>query len=442
LFNLEESSFPFAVCNSGNDKPVTRPIDVHKWSISPKVDDACKVICNEIVLRGDSINKERRRHLKCIILDLFIAHKDNPFYYVAYSRDKGCYAKGSRLNAIHFKYAPTIFIVDVLSSLGYCEGLRGFKDHRTGVGRQSCIKATSKLISLIMGKSIIKKDVFRRNPPVVLRGMPDNNGDKPELQVPDNAEVRGIVKRLERINAVLSSAEVGLNLDLEQASAMLQAMNRTALDTSRNKLHRVFNEGRFDRGGRFYGHWIQGIPREYRRHVVINGEAATEYDFSSHHIRLLYLLSGKTPPDGDLYYVDDQTPEWNKANRQLLKDIILVAINSKDDLETLKAVREKYRKEYGVCLYLDEIEGPMDSILQKHFPIAKFFNSGVGLELQSVDSKIAEDVLLELANQKIPCVPLHDSFVVPRSFADQLTRAMNGAIVKRFGVQAAFDRKF
>ena len=39
--------------------------------------------------------------------------------------------------------------------------------------------------------------------------------------------------------------------------------------------------------------------------------------------------------------------------------------------------------------------------------------SEAGLESQKVDSDVAEQVMLELINEGIPVLPIHDSFIVP-----------------------------
>jgi hypothetical protein len=44
--------------------------------------------------------------------------------------------------------------------------------------------------------------------------------------------------------------------------------------------------------------------------------------------------------------------------------------------------------------------------------IASHFGTGIGLRLQRVDSDIAEQVMLHFADQGIPCLGVHDSFIV------------------------------
>lgn len=50
---------------------------------------------------------------------------------------------------------------------------------------------------------------------------------------------------------------------------------------------------------------------------------------------------------------------------------------------------------------------------------------GVGLQLQYLDSQIAEYVMLDLLKEGITCLPVHDSFIVDRRFVNKLQDAMN-----------------
>jgi sugar lactone lactonase YvrE len=89
------------------------------------------------------------------------------------------------------------------------------------------------------------------------------------------------------LNAVL--AEHSLRLDVSDDEfrkiqlRLRNDKNRRLIEFADRSLHRVFNDGVFDKGGRFYGGWWQGIPREYRRSIIINGEPAVEADYSAIH---------------------------------------------------------------------------------------------------------------------------------------------------------------
>jgi len=58
------------------------------------------------------------------------------------------------------------------------------------------------------------------------------------------------------------------------------------------KLYRVFNNGNFNYGGRFYGAEYQQLSGKERRSMLINGSKVVEADYSAFHIRMIYHLVG------------------------------------------------------------------------------------------------------------------------------------------------------
>ena len=64
------------------------------------------------------------------------------------------------------------------------------------------------------------------------------------------------------------------------------------VEMTRVRLHRVFNNGSFEQGGRFYGGWWQAIPSRYRRYITINEYATREFDYSNLHAAMLYARVG------------------------------------------------------------------------------------------------------------------------------------------------------
>lgn len=70
---------------------------------------------------------------------------------------------------------------------------------------------------------------------------------------------------------------------------------RIELTLAQEQLHRVFNDGSFRCGGRFYGALHQGISSELRQCIRINGSPVTELDYSGFHLTMLYHMKGLSP---------------------------------------------------------------------------------------------------------------------------------------------------
>ncbi|TPL51612.1 hypothetical protein [Mesorhizobium sp. B2-4-6] len=188
---------------------------------------------------------------------------------------------------------------------------------------------------------------------------------------------------------------------------------------SANSLYRVFNDGSFDHGGRFYGGWWQNVPKEYRRFITINGVPTVEIDFSSMQPAMLYAKIGQQI-EGDAYAIDGFPSEL----RPLVKTATLKMINAPGRIQapSRPALPE------GISW-----KGLQQAILDKHEPIAEYFRSGEGIRLQRLDSDIAENVIMRMMNRGIPVLPIHDSFIVATEYGDELSGVMLDAYRERMG---------
>jgi hypothetical protein len=125
-------------------------------------------------------------------------------------------------------------------------------------------------------------------------------------------------KNIQGINEKLSRTLINLDVtDDEYADIVSRNRkdpNKGSLDFSNRNLRRVFNNGSWEDGGRFYGGWWQAIPKKYRRHIQIEGKQTVEWDYSSIHPTILYAMEGHPAPS-DAYDI----PEWDSEHRDLIK---------------------------------------------------------------------------------------------------------------------------
>ena len=66
--------------------------------------------------------------------------------------------------------------------------------------------------------------------------------------------------------------------------------NKSPIDFSKRILTRIFSNGRFDHGGRFYRAWWHNVPSEYRQFITIDSKKTQEYDFSQLGPNMIYSL--------------------------------------------------------------------------------------------------------------------------------------------------------
>jgi hypothetical protein len=200
----------------------------------------------------------------------------------------------------------------------------------------------------------------------------------------------------------------------------------------RGQLHRVFNNQSWSQGGRFYsGGSFQQLSEKDRAKLTINTLPVTELDYSAYHLNMIYNLTGNQFDDDPYTSVNN-----NPKVRPILKLVCLIAINSKNKSQALRALREEIRKnpelEKLKRLYeLDEKE-----LLRKfesvHFRISNYFFSNCGIRLQFLDSEVAETILKYFTSRDIPCLPVHDSFLVPIKYKDELECVMREVYKSKF----------
>lgn len=201
-------------------------------------------------------------------------------------------------------------------------------------------------------------------------------------------------------------------------------------------LHRVFNKSKFTLGGRFYGAYHETIPKKFRRHIKIDGQDTVEWDYKAHHLRMPYHLLGIDYQD-DPYMVlatDDN-------ERKIYKKLCLIAINAENETKAIQGFREKALEEgFDIALTNETIRSLLDWLKIVHHPIAEYIHSKKGLKLQYLDSQITEAILMSLTKQGIPCLPVHDSYIVPGQYEEQLQETMMNEYKKLMGFEPVIER--
>ena len=203
--------------------------------------------------------------------------------------------------------------------------------------------------------------------------------------------------------------------------------------------HRVFNNSSFKNGGRFYGASHLDIPSHMRGFIRINGEPVVELDYDALHVVMLYHLRGI---DIDLAQ-DPYDMIAGPENRSIKKIALLTAINAPTEAKAIKGIRKTLLDD-GIT---DDIL--TDKSLRKliaraklaHTDIADDIASGKGIELQNIDSRIADAILTNLMALNIPALPVHDSFVVPQQYEGLLRQQMEDEYKKILGFKPGVSKK-
>ena len=198
-----------------------------------------------------------------------------------------------------------------------------------------------------------------------------------------------------------------------------------AADSSGNttKLHYGFDERRifltrifaetWERGGRLYGGFWQGMPKSFRSQLLVDGQPTVELDYSRLHPRMLYNREGLDFADA----FDPYTVPGFDVPPNVAKETFNRLLNGKRKITFRDEDKVHFSDKYAFNAYRDA----MIAHLQ---PIAHKFQNDEGARLQKVDSELALNVLSRCMDEGIAVYPVHDSFIVTEDNKELLTTIM------------------
>jgi len=415
-----------------------RPLDVHTWSDHPEVN----VFVNEIYSQLSSIQGNERinkKLLKVVLLDLYVAWCTDPELMIMFSRDNNAYKAKSRYNEINIG-KNVIGVVDNLVNEGIIEEKRGFNDHLRGIGFQSRLWASTSL------KKKFKSARFHQfqfcdhqgRESIVLR---DKNKEAVE-DYQDNAITNFSRSLLSDYNALLANTHIDI-LDLDKPvieSGSGSKTMRLAITQQDKFVRRIFNNSRWDQGGRFYGGWWQRCPKSYREKIVFDGVASAEIDFSGIHIIILYAqesINYWEKMNKDPYIIDDKTDIDPAIDiRNAAKLLLLTALNAETPEKAFSAFRQQAASgSPEKRLTNEQLNSMLKQLKREHEPIAHKLASGAGIELMFVDSQITERLIERFTRHyQCPILTIHDSYRVPFGYDRILRKEMQAAFEAVTGV--------
>lgn len=359
--------------------------------------------------------------IEAMLIGLYACAKANPTMFLVYSRNANDFDHGRYSNAL-VTLTVVRTVADFLNLAGLTEGAPGYFDRSPnpfggpgGRGRRTRVRATLRLVALLedAGMSVDGIGQLATSESIRLKASAPAIGQtKPLIDYLDTKQTNGLRESLADLNALIAATRIDLDMvdhqDLEAVPDDADAEDRSdANDRSARQLYRVFNNSSFEEGGRFYGGWWQALSKADRQRLLIEGEPTVELDFKSMHARLCYQFEGiPLAPEVDPYCI----PGLPHAPRWLVKAAVNRLLNAAPG-KTPKApegASEGLPPGMTWRRLLAHVEA-------HHRPIASWFRSGRGMRLQYLDSAIAETVLRYLTLRRVPCLPVHDSFIVPES---------------------------
>lgn len=416
----------------------SRPLDVHRWSSYPQVIQAV----NQLTTEFGFTDTRYKTCLRMLLMDLYHCWRMDPTQFVAYNRGRDAYAGGRRYNRLFIKYRVLINSIRAMITAGYIENHPGTYFYSVFTneyqGKISRMRATPMLLRLIVRHRINRKMIGREPDEEVikLRGLSFEEIDGKETKVKFPLEyddepdyITNSRVSIKAYNALLARTYIDIDDEYLTVEELVK-LRGYSLDLSRKFVHRVFNNGAWDQGGRYYGSWWLECPKLLRKHITINGNPTVELDYTGIHIHLLYAIekinyaaTGEDPYELEGFPI-----------REANKFIMLIAVNAENEEDCIKGVWKRIvdkrkTQEYGIQNH-QQIRDILHALKAKHSKIADHIASGYGVRLQFIDSCIAEQIVNFFTQRNIPILTVHDSFICSQLDEQTLLDQMRIAYTK------------
>jgi hypothetical protein len=369
--------------------------------------------------------EDQERHLRmCAALVLDLTHREisEPGEWLFVSMQNDQY--GTKNRAAWFLTERFPVLIKVLKQdralIDYVQGERG----AFGTGQRTKIRAGSGLRELIGNEGVALWDIGRdpalRGDPIVLKGH-KVAGKARKIPFKDDESIRAMRAQVEEINAWIADAD--LWWDGDEAEDKVDLGNRF--------LRRIFNNGSFEEGGRFFGGFWQKTKSALRLERILLGEEAESMvalDFGQMAVRTAYSMVPAQPPSGDLYAVPGLENFRDEVKR------ILNALLAADEIPERfpQGSRGRIPKNRAFSDVYDRIA--------KHHPeLVRLFGSRLSLKFMRIESELLIDILLRLKRLGVVALPIHDCLLVAESKAAIAKEVMEAACWDRLKVEGRVE---
>ena len=217
--------------------------------------------------RGKRPKEPKKQQFKVLLLDLYVAWKEDPDLLIGVSLRKGSYKAGSRYNKLHKGEA----IIDVILHLEEI-GLIGILKGTESAKRSTRIWPTQKLVELFKSSNL---NLLTINPHKDKEVIVLNDTDSKAIEYKDEdyAEIPRMRTEMQKYNELLRRSFIDIG-DLEEPIYKTMVWNtlkqshveRTVRIDHMNKfVRRIFYRGNWQYGGRLHGGFWQQIGEDIRK---------------------------------------------------------------------------------------------------------------------------------------------------------------------------------
>ena len=354
---------------------------------------------------------ERFLHsIEVILTDIWLGKFIDNDYECRINKNVNWYSQNQRYRDPKITARQHLAVFEGFLSLGLIQITKdGYLDRDKNKGELTKYQARNELLDMlseIEGNPFIhiKPNLEAEN--IFLRHKV--NGETKLKEYDDDIKTNQMRNNLVKINKCLIRHWCDIDiLDtqyVELQKQLLMDEEKQPIDFSKRIVHRIFVNGSFEQGGRFFRGWWQNVPKDYRKHISIDRKPTCEFDYSQLNPNMIYKLESKDIGETDAY---DRVFEGNH------RDIVKKAFNAMIQSETPLIQKPKDINIYELDMSWKDLK---EAIITAHKSIEHVFFKGKGNHLQFIDSNIAEGVMLQFVDKNIPIFPIHDSFIMHHAY--------------------------
>ena len=369
---------------------------------------------------------------RVVILDLYMAWKEDPDLCVAVAMSNSAWRTGSRYNKIGLsRKVPQI--IHRLHECGYIDYSAGSYSVPGAVtNRTSRIRAAEPLKQLFRDARFGPQHVltFAGKECIIMRGSEKSERNLEYEDTPETVRMRADLTKYNRLLQrtfidVPDQVQTYIERPVKKGPRAGE-MTRVPVCGLDNFVHRVFNRNDWSCGGRFYGGWWQSVGSEFRKRIHINDVPTVEVDFDAVHVAIFAAKHGMSLDD-DPYVLEEGLIEGLDAEQQrkVVKLLILMSLNAKDQRSACNAFRDASPTgSRAKSMKNNELVRVLDAFIERYPKLRDDLCADRGIYLMKKDSQIASLVIRHFTNRNIPVLCVHDSFLIGYAQAGYLKRAM------------------
>lgn len=285
-----------------------------------------------------------------------------------------------------------------------------------GITRQpSRVYATQKLIDAMKDIHVFE-DCISRTPEIIFLKQGFHDGRSRSLvKMRDFEEQNEITELAEHKKFVTQLNNFTRSLDLAY-------LGKTYVNLTQKTYWKAFfslddsQPVSLDYGGRYYGHWIQSLPKEEWTNIQINSSQVAQLSIEGCQLALLYAKHGLRTPDSNPFELSNtapSSPEMTEAVKYAIEEMLISTKYIDRKPEVIKTITQHHKWSKF-----------QQDIYNRHPVLRKAAYTGEGLELTHHESELFTLIMKDLMPRNIPFLYIFDTLLVPSEKIETVSKTM------------------